>query len=1209
MQTLRIASNIIEMMNRQMLASSNNHYKQVLRSLLNTFGGLYYVDGNGKKVKIKCSTGRMERAKGKDFQDNTLILPYISIFERGTINDDQRRRYTPVLVNEVVWDPEEMRAKRYLSLAPRPVTISYDINVWTKYVEDMDIIRSTILSLFNPDLEIETEENEYIKAFFDSEGDLESEEQDDTADRIIKKRFSITVETYIKSPKILYTNTSQINTQNNEIVITGEGRKNGKGPRKFIERGTNLGVIDLTLSDFLTVYSDSYNLGVIDLSLSSNLVTQYISPNDVDIDIGYLNLDLSSLLVAEFITGAPVDVDLGSVGVTLSNTIDTALTYFEFPVIGIDDVTENSLFRFTSVVADECGNAYVGCESTDGSGSLWKYNASGWSQLDLPSEASSLSVKSLLMSSGNLIVGTAGSTREQNAGKVFMHDGTGWTNLNLQSTLLPGFHSSVRALHEFNNNLFAGGSYAVIGRYNGTSWADSYLDAEQFHWNDFASDGSSMYAAGNAFQASGNVFKFNGTSWSKISLNGFGNQFNYNVTKLCVYNNELYAGTLNSKDGAEVWKYSGSGTSWTKFNESGFGTTRNYSIASMTVIDNKLVVTTEGILGGEVWYYHPDISLWVNETVTAAPKYTSYLPVEIAGSAVLIGTNLKRLIPDAEESSVLISASERRDNRLTYWPDGPLAGISLGSGQYRFIGPNALMTTVTEGTLEDIAQTIVSPSTLSIYLSAIDTLSPLSGYSDGGILRGDQILGVKTEASSFNLSSTAFNQVSTIYDVQPYDGMKYYSIHSIHKVSGTDVVFGFGHTEIGYWPLSSSPFLAWKSSIRLAVSLDNGITFSDVGDVIRSPRYAETAYNSSVSGKESMGMVSVIASGDYLNIYYSNDDNPASATVPRSTFSLARIALSDLYACSSTLEPPPCYKYFNSAFTQPGLGGSSTDLLSYPPDFDSQGAYYTFYSNKLGKFVSLISNQKIIVDNNLYFDKIPVNVDKSQDTYAIYSDDGINWSYPELLYYGESNSWYVSILHENIETNYCDDDFRIIQLRGGIRQADLKLFDVTPQELRAIDRSYTSDSFARCNPYSLVDLSALSISFTDSLSAFLSYDIELSGDHPSEPLPDISDRFLSLGTLDLQLSALDLSTEYFPPGSIYSDIGIIDLTLDSDIGYEFVFEIPLIGDHPSEPLPDEYDGLSLGILNLTLDTSIDYYYGFEEALLGGDYESPPEEDE
>jgi len=321
-----------------MRASTNNHYKQVLRALLNTFGNLYYIDGNGAKQKIKCGTGRMERNKGKDYQDNTLVLPYISVFERGSSNDDDRRRYTPILVNEVEWDAEEQRAKRYLSLAPRPVVIDYDINIWTKFVEDMDIIRSTILSMFNPDLEIETEDNDYIKAFLVSEDDIDSEESNDKEDRVIKKRITISVETYIRSPKILYTNTSQINSQNYEISIQGGGRQRGRENRD-LRTLIELGNITLLLSNSISVDSTQpreVDLGNIDLSLSSDLIGS--SPNY----LYQINLGNEELLLESSLEGSAAysyqtySVDMGENDLILSDELDTTFGI----VIDLSDVED-----------------------------------------------------------------------------------------------------------------------------------------------------------------------------------------------------------------------------------------------------------------------------------------------------------------------------------------------------------------------------------------------------------------------------------------------------------------------------------------------------------------------------------------------------------------------------------------------------------------------------------------------------------------------------------------------------------------------------------------------------------------------------------------------------------------------------------------------------------------------------------------------------
>lgn len=345
MSTLRIPSKIIDMITRQMRASTNNHYKQVLRALLNTFGNLYYIDGNGAKQKIKCGTGRMERNKGKDYQDNTLVLPYISVFERGSSNDDDRRRYTPILVNEVEWDAEEQRAKRYLSLAPRPVVIDYDINIWTKFVEDMDIIRSTILSMFNPDLEIETEDNDYIKAFLVSEDDIDSEESNDKEDRVIKKRITISVETYIRSPKILYTNTSQINSQNYEISIQGEGRQRGRGNRS-LRTLIELGNITLLLSNSISVDSTQprqVDLGNIDLSLSSALIgSSTYTPSAYEVNAGNEEVVLST----DISTSAYIayNVDIGNEEVVLSSDLTVSSNYLYQVNIGNEELLlESSL--------------------------------------------------------------------------------------------------------------------------------------------------------------------------------------------------------------------------------------------------------------------------------------------------------------------------------------------------------------------------------------------------------------------------------------------------------------------------------------------------------------------------------------------------------------------------------------------------------------------------------------------------------------------------------------------------------------------------------------------------------------------------------------------------------------------------------------------------------------------------------------------------
>ncbi len=213
---------IQQMTTQQMFAVSKTIYKEVLRQLRHIFGSLYYTDGNNNLIRLKCVHGKQERSVGKDKKDNTLILPMLSIKETGTNNSDSRRRYNPVLVHEKVWDEDEMRAKRVLSLPQRPIDLTYELSIWTKFTEDIDSIRSSIFALFNPDLDVRTSFSDYTKAFIESEQDMSQSELDDGADRVIKKSIVIKVETYMPMPKFLYTNSGQIEAFNVGITLESQ---------------------------------------------------------------------------------------------------------------------------------------------------------------------------------------------------------------------------------------------------------------------------------------------------------------------------------------------------------------------------------------------------------------------------------------------------------------------------------------------------------------------------------------------------------------------------------------------------------------------------------------------------------------------------------------------------------------------------------------------------------------------------------------------------------------------------------------------------------------------------------------------------------------------------------------------------------------------------------------------------------------------------
>jgi hypothetical protein len=219
MVSLKVRNEIMDLTTTEILPIIDNVYKESLRAVLHAFGNLYYIDGNGNKVKVKCSHGNPERIAGRLKADNTLILPMMTVVETGTTMDQDRSRYQAI-ISEKVWDEKKLRAKRVLSLPPRPISISYSINIWAKYKADLDMLRSCVFSLFSPDLEIKTDFSQFNKAFISDERDVGNLASADGSDRILQKTINIRFETYIPSPKFLYTNTGAIEVFNYDINLS-----------------------------------------------------------------------------------------------------------------------------------------------------------------------------------------------------------------------------------------------------------------------------------------------------------------------------------------------------------------------------------------------------------------------------------------------------------------------------------------------------------------------------------------------------------------------------------------------------------------------------------------------------------------------------------------------------------------------------------------------------------------------------------------------------------------------------------------------------------------------------------------------------------------------------------------------------------------------------------------------------------------------------
>lgn len=185
-------------------------YRDSLRAMIAAFSDVGYINSEEKFINTKCIHANAERAVAKLKQENNIILPILSISQTTSDNDQARSKNESLLINEKYWDKDKQRAFRVLSLAPRAVSVNYQLNVWSKYMSDMDQILEQVRLKFNPEMQVPTKYSTLAKAFIHSEDDLGAATAGDKDDRVLKKSINIVFRTYIPNPKFLVTATGKI---------------------------------------------------------------------------------------------------------------------------------------------------------------------------------------------------------------------------------------------------------------------------------------------------------------------------------------------------------------------------------------------------------------------------------------------------------------------------------------------------------------------------------------------------------------------------------------------------------------------------------------------------------------------------------------------------------------------------------------------------------------------------------------------------------------------------------------------------------------------------------------------------------------------------------------------------------------------------------------------------------------------------------------
>ena len=199
-------------------------YRELIRSLKVKFGSFHYLGADDKMVEVRCINAHPERSAARMIRDDNLTLPIVAVGIPTNESDKKREKFKPIYRAETYWDKNNQRARRVISLVPKPVTIEWPVYVWAYYQANMDQITSQIQSLFKPDLELTTKYSEVTKVYLDREVDQSVVETADREDRVLRRKFNLSIQTYIPTPKFLFTSTGQIEQFNAETLLKKDSR-------------------------------------------------------------------------------------------------------------------------------------------------------------------------------------------------------------------------------------------------------------------------------------------------------------------------------------------------------------------------------------------------------------------------------------------------------------------------------------------------------------------------------------------------------------------------------------------------------------------------------------------------------------------------------------------------------------------------------------------------------------------------------------------------------------------------------------------------------------------------------------------------------------------------------------------------------------------------------------------------------------------------
>jgi hypothetical protein len=184
------------------------------------------LGADNKIAQVPCFYANYERAIAMLFKSRNLTLPLMTLAISDSAEDEERRRPDFDIEYWTVQNKETRRHTRVASLAPKAVKISYQLNLWARYVEDMNQLLEYTMQLFRPHLRVETDFMTNACAFITAVSDNSTLDVPDREDRVIRKTITFEVQTYMPTRQYQIQSNGDITDIKYDFKIQSEGTSN-----------------------------------------------------------------------------------------------------------------------------------------------------------------------------------------------------------------------------------------------------------------------------------------------------------------------------------------------------------------------------------------------------------------------------------------------------------------------------------------------------------------------------------------------------------------------------------------------------------------------------------------------------------------------------------------------------------------------------------------------------------------------------------------------------------------------------------------------------------------------------------------------------------------------------------------------------------------------------------------------------------------------